>query len=54
MSPQSNGDRRVVSASAFCHLRCQTARRLTGKAETEEGENGVGNIVREASGNKIT
>jgi hypothetical protein len=53
MSPQSNGDRRVVSASAFYHLRWQTARRLTGEAGSEEGENGVGNIAREASGNKI-
>jgi hypothetical protein len=33
MSPQSNGDRRVVSASAFCHLRWQTARRWTGRQD---------------------
>jgi DDE superfamily endonuclease len=27
MSPQSNGDRRAISASTFCQLRWQTARR---------------------------
>jgi len=46
--------KRPQTRNAFCHLRWQTARRLTGKAGSEEGESGLGNMPGEASGNKIT
>jgi hypothetical protein len=54
MSPQSNGDRQLDLGAGLLPPSVADCMAFAPKSEPEEGESSVGNIAREASGNKIT